>query len=134
MTHQNSLLYRSGDAFAPEHIRKQLFEYIIGGPNTLFYLNYWSIIHMLSGILVAAILHKIYGTASGFNYYFAGFLIHTLWETWQMLIGMSIYKGVHALRQWIDTGVDTLMFMSGMFIYSFIVGRSAGKVRKNIAI
>jgi hypothetical protein len=134
MTNPNSLLYRSGDAFAPEHIRKKLSEYIVGGPNTLFYLNYWSIIHMLSGILVAAILHKLYGTASGFNYYGIGFIIHTLWETWQMLIGMSIYKGINHLRQWIDTGVDTIMFMGGMFIYSFIAGRGAGQTRKNIAI
>ena len=121
MTNKDSLLYRSGDAFAPEHIRKQLFEYIIGGPNTLFYVNYWSIIHLLSGILCGVLIHKLSGYSNGFNYYGIGIIIHTLWELWQLLIGMSIYKGKYALRQWIDTGVDTIMFMGGMFIYSFIV-------------
>ena len=121
MTNKDSLVYRSGDAFAPERIREKLFEYIIGGPNTLFYLNYWSIIHMLSGVLCGVLIHKLGGFVSGINYYAIGLIIHTLWELWQMLIGMSIYKGKYALRQWIDTLVDTIMFIGGMFIYSITV-------------
>ena len=115
---KDSLIYRSGDAFAPENIRRFLSQFIVGTNTSLFYLNYWSIIHFLSGVLCGFFLIHI--TRSIKEYYGLGFLIHTLWETWQFVIGMSIYKGVNLPRQLIDTTVDTILFMVGMVVYVYM--------------
>ncbi len=112
---KDSLIYKSGDAFAPEKIRRFLSQYLIGSNTSLFYLNNWSIIHFLSGILCGLILYNMNFSIK--EYYGLGFLIHTLWETWQFVIGMSIYRGVNLPRQIIDTTVDTILFMTGMFVY-----------------
>lgn len=116
---KDSLIYRSGDAFAPEKIRRFLSQFLIGTNTSLFYLNYWSIIHFLSGILTGLFLIRF--TRSIKEYYGLGFLIHTLWETWQFIIGMSVYKGTNLLRQSIDTVVDTILFMAGMVLYMYII-------------
>jgi hypothetical protein len=115
---KDSLVYRSGDAFVPEPLRSALFTYIIGGPRTLFYINYWSIIHFISGIVFGSILYVLNGKHGSLQYYVIGFIIHTIWELWQMLIGMSIYSGAGSLRQWIDTCVDTILFIGGMYVFS----------------
>lgn len=46
---KDSLAYRSGDAFLPKKVVNMLGTYIVGDDHTLFYLNYWSIIHFSSG-------------------------------------------------------------------------------------
>jgi hypothetical protein len=125
---KDSLLYRSGDAFIPEPIRSALFTYIIGGPHTLFYINYWSIIHFISGIVLGAILFALNDKHGGSQYYGAGLIIHTLWELWQMLIGMTVYTGAGALRQWIDTIVDTILFMGGMYVFHTFLVRKTKRI------
>ena len=121
---KDSLIYRSGDAFAPEKVRRALSKYIIGSSTSLFYLNNWSIIHFLSGVLCGYVLFK-FSARTIKEYYGLGFLIHTLWETWQFVIGMSIYKGVNLKRQILDTTVDTILFMGGMILYMYMI---SGKI------
>lgn len=96
----------SGDLFLPPSIRRFLYNNIIGTNISLFYISYWSILHFISGILLSII-----GVS-----YSTGLLIHTLWELWQKFIGMTVWN----LRGGIDTIIDTLLCMLGMFIASFV--------------
>lgn len=101
----------SGDLFLPHPIRRFLYSYIIGSPSSIFYISYWSILHLLSGVVTGAIL--LYATAIykiRLPYYFTGLFVHTLWELWQKFIGMTQWD----LRGAIDTVVDTIMCLIGM--------------------
>ncbi len=104
-----TLVYRSGDLFLPKSVRTFLEYYHIGNDRTVLYVTNWSIVHFLSGILTGYVL-------IGWNvpYYTTGFIIHTLWEFWQIYIGMTPWK---TPRGQMDIFVDTAMFMAGMFLF-----------------
>ena len=57
MTKQSILdiVYKSGDAFLPEHINKILNINIIGSSKGTFYISGWSIIHLLNGVFIGLI-------------------------------------------------------------------------------
>jgi hypothetical protein len=107
----NDLLYRSGDVFLPKSARTFLERYHIGNDKTIFYVTNWSIVHFLSGVLTGYILVRWYSTLP---YYTTGFVIHTVWEFWQIFIGMTKWK---TARGQMDIVVDTAMFMGGMFLF-----------------
>jgi hypothetical protein len=109
---KNSLLYRSGDVFLSPKVRKFLETYHIGDSKSLVYVTNWSFVHFLSGIFLGWILVSYF---SDWNYYLSGFWIHTVWELWQIVIGMT---KIHTYRGLIDVGVDTLFFMFGLLAYS----------------
>ena len=44
------------------------------------------------------------------------FIIHTIWELWQMLIGMSKPYKLTGRSNLIDTIMDTIFFMVGAYI------------------
>jgi hypothetical protein len=67
---------------------------------------------MLSGILTAWIL---FNYLPEYDFYLTGFTIHSIWELWQILIGMT---KIMTRRGVIDVFVDTVFFMAGMVIYS----------------
>jgi hypothetical protein len=92
---QRSLLYRSGDLFLPEDI--------VGNDNTVYYINYWSFIHLISGV----VMHHLVGDKAIFS-----LIVHTLWELWQIYIGMTKLDA----RGIIDSINDTLFFMIGFYI------------------
>ena len=98
------ILYRSGDVFLPKSVRDILGRYYVGSDTSLVYFTNWSLIHFVSGVVVA------YYTRS----YLKGFIIHTLWELWQIFIRNTplTYRG------FIDIGVDTGMFMLGMILFT----------------
>jgi hypothetical protein len=98
----DSWIYRSGDIFLSPRTRAFLKQYIIGDDHTLFYISYWSILHMISGIVFGLLWPNL----------LAGFAVHTLWEAWQILIGMT---PITTARGFIDVNVDTAMFMFGMW-------------------
>jgi hypothetical protein len=105
---ESSLLYRSGDAFFSERIKRFLGQYIVGDDTTLFYLNLWSINHFLSGVVVG--FARIGGP-------FFAFVLHTVWEIWQIIIGMTPLN----LRGVIDTFVDTIVYMLGFYLFNAMV-------------
>jgi len=109
---KNSLLYRSGDVFLSSGVRKFLETYHIGNSKSLLYVTNWSFVHFLSGIFLGWILISYF---PDWNYYFSGLWIHTVWELWQILIGMT---KIYTYRGMIDVGVDTLFFMIGLLVYS----------------
>lgn len=107
---ENSLLYRSGDVFLPKPVRQFLEHYYIGNGKSVFYITNWSFVHLLSGVVTGYILLQFY---PDLPYYTTGFVVHTLWEFWQIFIGMTKWK---TTRGQIDIFVDTVMFMIGMIL------------------
>ena len=106
----NSILYRSGDFFLNNATKKFLYTYIVGNNTSLIYINYWSILHFLSGVIVFLGLYLL-GIK---KYYIIALLIHTFWEFWQIAIGMTKVD----LRGIIDIMMDTMFFMTGVGIMS----------------
>jgi len=98
-----NLLYRSGDLFLPKNIRKFLETYIVGNDKSYYYISYWTIAHLISGILTYYLI-----TVNPIN----ALLFHTAWELWQIFIGMTILD----TRGIIDIANDTLFFMCGFYI------------------
>jgi hypothetical protein len=49
-------------------------------------------------------------------YYYNLFIIHTIWELWQILIGMSKPWKLTGHSNLIDIFVDTIVFMIGTYI------------------
>jgi hypothetical protein len=110
---ETSTLFKSGDAFLPPIITNFLYRYILGSDKTLLYVNYWSIVHMISGMIVASLLVRFTHFTNKWTLYGIGFVIHSLWECWQIYIGMTNTK---RLRDVLDIGTDTVFFLMGMFI------------------
>lgn len=104
------IIYRSGDAFLPRSVLNYLEIYLVGNATSAIYVNVWSLVHMLSGILTAWILVSYFPE---YSLYKTGFWIHTAWEYWQIFIGMTKYK---TRRGALDIVMDTLFFMSGMVL------------------
>lgn len=109
------LLFLSGDLFLPKRVRNVLEEYHLGNMRSLVYITNWSLLHALSGMLVGYILFHYY---SEYDYYWTGFLIHTIWEVWQILVKNTPYW---TLRGKVDVVVDTLMFMGGMAFAGWVL-------------
>jgi hypothetical protein len=101
-------LFLSGDLFLPKWVREILERYHFGNDKTLLYITNWSLLHIVSGILIGYILIQYY---PAYDYYWTGFWIHTFWEVWQILVKNTPYW---TLRGKVDVVVDTLLFMGGM--------------------
>lgn len=110
----NDIIYNSGDVFLPKSIRDLLVKGMYFDNKTMFYLNGWTLIHVLSGIISGFIY--IYLNKPLKYYYYKMFVIHTLWELWQMLIGMSHPYKLTGNSNLIDIIIDTLAFMLGSYL------------------
>jgi hypothetical protein len=108
-----NIIYNSGDAFLPEKIKKILGTDFIGTSKKTFYVSGWSIIHFINGILCGYIY--LYFKGDRKLYTFRLFLIHTLWELWQILIGMAKPYKLTGRSNLIDSIMDTLFFMLGAY-------------------
>ena len=111
---ENTLIYRSGDAFLPKSVRDFLEIYHIGDDLSTFYITNWSFVHMGSGVLTGYILLRWF---RHLPYYLTAFIIHTIWELWQIFIGMTKWR---TTRGQLDIVVDTIMFMIGVFLLGVI--------------
>jgi len=105
------VLFRSGDLFLPQNLRRILDFYLIGNSQSLFYVNVWSIVHFLSGIIAGSLVYQYHPRA---NYYFSLFVLHSIWELWQVFILNTKYWTTRGL---IDILTDTIFFMSGTWIF-----------------
>lgn len=111
------LMYRSGDLFLPLTVSRFLGRYWVGNDQTVFYVTNWTLVHLISGMIIG-ILMKRQCSHSRQKYYLTGLVIHTLWECWQIFIGMT---PILTSRGLVDTMVDTLSFMMGMALVDTIV-------------
>lgn len=115
MADKESWIYRSGDIFLPKEVRTFLQYYWLGNDTSLFYIINWTFMHFLSGVLTA---HTLSVWFPKLNLFWTAFWLHTLWELWQMAIGMTKFK---TLRSQIDTVVDTIVFLIGVYIYTLFL-------------
>lgn len=110
----NKLIYNSGDVFLPKEVRDLLAKGIYFDSTSTFYLNGWTLLHFISGIVVGYIY--IYYNKPLNLYYYKLFIIHTIWELWQMLIGMSKPWKFSGNSNLLDTIIDTFVFMLGGYV------------------
>jgi hypothetical protein len=112
------VLFNSGDVFLPEPVKNFLsilvYKYPNDEKNYTFYIQNWTFIHFINGIIFGYLY--LYFNYNKRNYYLNMFLLHTLWETWQVFIGMSKPWKITGRNNIVDTGVDTIAFMIGAFI------------------
>jgi|UniRef100_A0A6C0IUK2 hypothetical protein len=90
---------RLSDAFLPKLITDFLYTKYVKVFDT--YINGWSFMHLLSGIIVSM----------KYDWH-AALLIHTLWELFQAIIG----DNDPTLETLVDVPLDTLFFMFGWWI------------------
>jgi len=116
MVPKDSWLYRSGDLWLPKPFVKTLDTYIVGNDKSLFYLNYWHINHFVSGLLFGLVSLLLY---RGSNPLLIYFILHTLWESWQLFIGMT----PRTFRGLFDIFVDTCVGLLGCFLILSLEGK-----------
>ncbi len=109
-----NIIYNSGDVFLPERVKKLLSTDFIGTSTKTFYVSGWSIVHFINGIILGYLY--LYFKGNRKQYFFKMLILHTIWELWQMLIGMSKPYMLTGRSNLIDTIMDTLFFMLGAFI------------------
>jgi hypothetical protein len=109
MVDKDSWLYRSGDIWLPKPVVHGLDKYLVGNDRTLLYINYWHGMHFLSGVLFG--LFQVYLVSFQHPFY-VYFFLHTVWEAWQLTIGMTKQN----LRGLLDIAMDTMMGLFGCFL------------------
>ena len=109
-----NIIYSSGDVFLPEQVKNILGTDLIGSSKKSFYVSGWSIVHLISGIIFGYIY--LYLKWDIRLYTLKLFILHTIWEIWQMLIGMSKPYKLTGRSNLIDIIMDTVFFMSGAYI------------------
>lgn len=111
------IIYSSGDVFLPKSVRDFLSIMLFKYPNVkddyVFYIQVWSIVHLVSGVVFGYLYLKFGGSAM--NYYYNALIVHTLWELWQIIIGMSKPLMLSGRNSSVDIVVDTVMFMLGAY-------------------
>jgi hypothetical protein len=117
------VLYNSGDVFLPKPIKEFLDKSLYMTKNHSFYINGWTFVHYFSGILVGAIY--LYFNKPIQWYYIYLLILHTIWELWQVFIGMAKPWKLTGHSNLIDSFVDTIVFMLGAYvtfqIYSYTI-------------
>lgn len=99
-------LYRSGDLFLPPKYVNLLDTYIVGTDTSVFYINYWTFLHFLSGVFL------VWLTPYPDHYALQFVIVHTIWEMWQIAIGMTPMN----LRGFLDILMDTIAGMVGVYV------------------
>jgi hypothetical protein len=108
------IIYNSGDIFLPEAVKNILQKDIIGSSEKTFYISGWSIVHFINGIIFGYLyLYFEYDIRS---YFLTMFILHTLWELWQSIIGMAKPYKITGRSNIVDTIMDTILFMCGSYI------------------
>ena len=113
-TNIQNTIYNSGDIFLPEKVKIMLITDLIGSSKKTFYISSWSIIHLINGIIFGCLY--LYFNYDIRFYTLKLFIIHTIWEMWQILIGMSKPYNLIGSNNLMDTILDSIFFMSGAFI------------------
>ena len=109
-----NIIYNSGDIFLPEKVKNILGTDLIGTSKKTFYVSGWSIVHIINGIIFGYIY--LYFKYDSRFYILKMFAIHTIWEIWQIIIGMSKPYKLIGHSNLIDIIMDTIFFMLGAYI------------------
>ena len=81
-----------------------LESYWIGNDQSLVYVTNWSLVHFVTGAVLVRLVPDIS--------VWTAFWIHTLAETWQIVIGNTPWR---TTRGQVDVLVDTVFFMAGVY-------------------
>ena len=109
----NNLFYKSGDLFLPKNMVHFLDQGIYDSKER-FYINLWTVLHFISGIIIGKVVSQYVFNAV--QYYLICLGIHTLWESWQVYIGMAKPWALSGSSNLIDSFIDTAAFMFGTFL------------------
>ena len=109
-----NIIYNSGDVFLPEKIKNILGMDLIGTSEKTFYISGWSMVHLVNGMIIGYLY--LYFKGNSRLYILKMFIIHTIWELWQMLIGMAKPYKLTGRSSLIDTVMDTIFFMLGAYV------------------
>lgn len=104
----NDFMCKTGDLLLPRPVLRFLETYIIGNDRSLVYISFWSVFHLGMGVVTAR-----YITDSYWN----GLLIHSLAELYQIVVKNT---PIETLRGKLDVVMDTVFFMTGMFLARYI--------------
>jgi hypothetical protein len=99
-----------------KQLQMNLRRYIVGDDKSLFYLWGWSLVHLTWGIYIGVgvlIYLNAIGSLTLPRYLLECLIIHSIWELLQMAIEITPYW---KLRGWIDTGVDSAIFMGAAML------------------
>ena len=108
------MLYDSGNVFLPDNIKQILTYDVIGSHKKTFYISGWSIVHFINGLIFGYLYLYLHFDK---KYYIINlFVLHSIWELWQITIGMSRPYSLSGRSNLIDTIVDTILFMTGALI------------------
>jgi hypothetical protein len=113
----NNVLYKSGDVFLPKGMVQFLDHGFYFDNQQRFYINLWTGLHFLSGIIVGSVVSKY--VAEPAYFFIICLIIHTLWESWQVYIGMSKPWLLSGSSNLIDSVVDTIAFMGGVALFFY---------------
>ena len=85
------------------------------------YINGWTGVHFLSGFIAGWLYLRYIRDRTNRhtlkdNYYWNLFLLHTLWELWQVFIGMAKPWKLEGGSNLIDSIIDTGAFMLGAYL------------------
>jgi hypothetical protein len=115
MSSTASLFRWSTDFFLPATATQTLNRVLVGDKKTGWYVDGWTAMHVLSGILVGLLLRGVYG---GFTFvvFVVALVLHTLWELWQVWVGTHYIQGFDLALNSRDALVDTGFFMLGVWM------------------
>jgi hypothetical protein len=112
------IFYNSGDIFLPEIVKNLLMTDLIGTSKKTFYISGWSLVHLMNGFITGYLY--LYFKFDKRFFTLKMLTIHTLWELWQVLIGMSKPYKLTGRSNLLDTFMDTLLFMLGAYSMRFV--------------
>ena len=99
-----------------EFLAKKIY---IKGYKDTYYLQNWHIIHFITGLLLGYLVFIVDKKLSPFEYYVKLLFIHTIWESFQIIVDITPIK-LHVIP---DILIDTLSFMIGVWIVRYVMTR-----------
>ena len=108
------IIFSSGEILLPDTVNNTLRSNIVGSSKKTIYISVWSIIHIINGILFGY-LYLVFKYDMK-RYVINMLILHTVWEVWQMLIGIAKPYKLTGPNNLIDTFMDTLLFMVGAYV------------------
>jgi hypothetical protein len=108
------IIFSGGEVLLPEKVRKTLLTDIMGNTKKTFYISGWSVVHLITGIIFGYLY--IYLKYDIRFYFYNMFILHTLWEILQTLVGIAKPYKLTGGNNLIDSIIDTIIFMFGAYI------------------
>lgn len=110
----SNIIRRSSDVFLPPRVVETLNRVVVGNKTTGWYVDGWSGMHMLAGLLCSVFL--LASGFRGFSGFLVALLVHTAWEIWQIYVGLTYIPSFNHVTNLRDAFTDTVFFMLGVWM------------------